>query len=228
MPLGVEPQCAACKIYKSVMWRKGVNGETLCNSCHLKRVNSFLRSQRGTLKDSRRVSSSRLRPGRGKGSNGRHVERASKSAANRSRRTLFKQKPQKSPNVEATVVASDSIFYKGILYQVGDVVSLQDLDGALYFAQLRGFLQDQYARRSTVISWLIPTLPNLTHFDPINFIPGPDEDVPRSMDCVEFVCRAPSELFKQFDRHPPFVVPRKPSLDELTEAADKILDCTKS
>ena len=92
MPLGVEPQCAACKIYKSVMWRKGVNGETLCNSCHLKRVNSFLRSQRGTLKDSRRVSSSRLRPGRGKGSNGRHVERASKSAANRSRRTLFKQK----------------------------------------------------------------------------------------------------------------------------------------
>jgi hypothetical protein len=59
----------------------------------------------------------------------------------------------------------------------------------------------------------------------INFVlKGPDEDVPRSMDCIEFVCRAPSELFKELDCHPPFIIPRKPNLDELTQAADQILD----
>ena len=59
--------------------------------------------------------------------------------------------------------------------------------------------------------------------------PGPDEDIPRSMDCIEFVCRAPSELFKSFDRHPPFVEPRRPNLDELTMAAEQILlDCNET
>ena len=58
-----------------------------------------------------------------------------------------------------------------------------------------------------------------------SLLKGPDEDVPRSMDCIEFVCRAPSELFKEFECHPPFVVRRKPNLEELAQAADQILDC---
>ena len=92
MPLGTQPQCSACKINKSVIWRKGVNGETLCNGCHLKRVNSFLRSQRHSAKEARRTSS-KLRGGRGKGSNGRHGDRSTKAGVNRiNRRTLFKQK----------------------------------------------------------------------------------------------------------------------------------------
>ena len=93
MPLGGEPQCTACKIYKSLMWRKGANGETLCNGCHLKRVNSFLRSQRSASSkvDGRRASS-KGKSNKGKGSNGRHGERTGKSAANRSRRALFKRK----------------------------------------------------------------------------------------------------------------------------------------
>ena len=93
MPLGDEPQCTACKIYKSLMWRKGANGETLCNGCHLKRVNSFLRSQRNTTSkiDSRRASS-KGKSSKGKTGNGRHTERTGKSNANRSRRALLKQK----------------------------------------------------------------------------------------------------------------------------------------
>lgn len=61
---------------------------------------------------------------------------------------------------------------QGILFQVGDIVSLQDIDGSLYYAQTRGFMQDQYARKSTVISWLIPTVANPTTFEPMYFIPG--------------------------------------------------------
>ena len=57
-----------------------------------------------------------------------------------------------------------------------------------------------------------------------SLLKGPDEDVPRSMDCIEFVCRAPSELFKEFECHPPFVLRRKQNLEELAQAA-KILDC---
>ena len=45
---------------------------------------------------------------------------------------------------------------QGILYQVGDIVSIEDVEGDLYYAQLRGFLQDQYARKTAVITWLIP------------------------------------------------------------------------
>ena len=67
---------------------------------------------------------------------------------------------------------TNSFFLQGILYQVGDIVSLQDIDGSQYYAQTRGFLKDQYARKSTVISWLIPTVPNPKSFDPMYFIPG--------------------------------------------------------
>ncbi|XP_046864920.1 GATA zinc finger domain-containing protein 1-like [Xenia sp. Carnegie-2017] len=225
MPYGEQYQCAACKIYKSLMWRKGSNGETLCNGCHLKRVNAFLRTQRSSISkiDSRRIST-KGRYGKGKILGGKTSDRSGKNCANRGRRSIVKQKPQKSPNIEATFVTSDSVFHKGILYQSGDVVSLQDIDGSLYYAQTRGFLQDQYACKSCVLTWLIPTIPNPSNFDPMYFIQGPHEDTPRSMDCIEFVCRAPSELFKKFDCHPPFVLPRKPNFDDLVQAANHMLD----
>jgi len=59
-----------------------------------------------------------------------------------------------------------------MLYQVGDVVSIEDIEGDIYFAQVRGFLQDEYAQKSAVITWLIPTVPNPTSFDPAIFLPG--------------------------------------------------------
>ena len=75
MPLGGEPQCTACKIYKSLMWRKGANGETLCNGCHLKRVNSFLPSQlSASSKVDGRRAFSKGKSNKGKSSNGRLVK----------------------------------------------------------------------------------------------------------------------------------------------------------
>lgn len=58
------------------------------------------------------------------------------------------------------------------MYQVGDVVSIEDIDGDIYFAQIRGFLQDEFAQKSAVITWLIPTVSNPSHFDPAIFLPG--------------------------------------------------------
>ena len=41
--------------------------------------------------------------------------------------------------------------------------------------------------------------------------PGPEEELPRPMDAMEFVCRAPSEYFKS--KHAPY--PTEPSKPEL-------------
>ena len=41
---------------------------------------------------------------------------------------------------------------------MGDIVSVTDMEeGDIYYAQLRGFLIDQFAEKSAVISWLLPT-----------------------------------------------------------------------
>ncbi|KXJ28303.1 GATA zinc finger domain-containing protein 1 [Exaiptasia diaphana] len=222
MPLGDDPQCAACKINHSLMWRKGSNSETLCNSCHLKRVTTNTRSQRQSSKESRKLVA-RIRAGSRKGHwNGKGGERGRE----RGRRTIhkIKRKPYKSPDGVATVVASDRLYFKNVLYQVGDVVSVEDIDGDIYFAQIRGFLQDEFAQKSAVITWLIPTVSNPSHFDPAIFLPGPEEDVPRPMECLEFVCRAPSDLFKAHRDHSPFVVPKQPDINDLTIAAELLLD----
>lgn len=60
-------------------------------------------------------------------------------------------------------------------YQVGDIVSLMDEDDYIYYAQVRGFLTDQYCEKSAVITWLLPTqespLPEKC-FDPATYIIG--------------------------------------------------------
>ncbi|EDO42226.1 predicted protein, partial [Nematostella vectensis] len=194
MPLGQNAQCFACKINESLMWRKGANGEILCNCCHLKRVNASTRTQRQSSKESRKLVA-RIKASSRKG---HHNGKSGDKTREKNRRTLakLKRKPYKSPTGVATVVASNKVYYKNILYQVGDVISIEDIDGGLYYAQIRGFLQDEYAVKSAVITWLVPTVPHPPHFDPAIFLPGPEEDTPRPMECMEFVCRAPTELFK--------------------------------
>ena len=85
MSLDHNPQCSACKISNSLMWRRGTNGEVLCNSCHLKRVNSSIRTQRQSSKESKKLIA-RIKAGTRKGWNGKSGERS------RGRRTLQKIK----------------------------------------------------------------------------------------------------------------------------------------
>ena len=63
--------------------------------------------------------------------------------------------------------------------QIGDIVSVMDEeDSGIYFAQIRGFLQDQYCDKSAVITWLVPTVnsPN-DKFDPTTYILGKEQFV---------------------------------------------------
>ncbi len=65
---------------------------------------------------------------------------------------------------------------------MGDVVSVLDEDGGVYYAQLRGFLQDQYMNKSAVITWLLPTTDSPPEgFDPGTFILGVYQNQPNDV-----------------------------------------------
>jgi hypothetical protein len=52
---------------------------------------------------------------------------------------------------------------------------MRDIDGGLYYAQIRGLLTDQYCEKSCVVTWLLPTQasPNMEEgFDPATYIIG--------------------------------------------------------
>lgn len=117
---------------------------------------------------------------------------------------LFPQ-PIKAPESVATIITSESVFYKvcrwfqsssssitiqpelgltgvfslclylqGVYYQTGDVIKVTDEDdGKPYYAQIRGFMQDQYCEKSAALTWLIPTQSSpKDQFDPGTFIVG--------------------------------------------------------
>ena len=79
-----------------------------------------------------------------------------------------------------------------------DIFSVEDMDGSVYYAQLRGFLTDQYCEKSGVITWLLPTTnspPPDESFDPSTYVIGPEEDLPRKLDYFTFVMHAPDDYF---------------------------------
>lgn len=63
---------------------------------------------------------------------------------------------------------------QGVYYQTGDVIRVIDEeDGRPYYAQIRGFVQDQYCEKSAALTWLIPTQASpKDHFDPGTYIVG--------------------------------------------------------
>ncbi len=58
------------------------------------------------------------------------------------------------------------------MFEVGDIVSLLDKDGKVYYGVAQGFLLDHYASKYILLTWLLPKYPNPTHFDPAVFILG--------------------------------------------------------
>ena len=83
-------------------------------------------------------------------------------------------------------------------------------DSGVYYAQIRGFLEDQYCEKSATVTWLLPTTETVftdtghvatgyvavEDFDPSTFILGPEEDIPRPLECMTFVSHCPSDYFK--------------------------------
>lgn len=207
MPLGVKPVCSACKSNASTMWSKSEKGEIVCNECVTKQthggkeqngngVNQVKKGGPNSESAQERVlrKSSRNKPSKYR------VSAKPVATKGKGRRIIFKKsQPVKAPTAVSTVVTGESIFHEGTYFQVGDIVSLIDDDENVYYAQIRGFLQDQYYEKSAVITWLLPTSKSNTgQFDPSTYILGPEEDLPRKMEYMEFVCHAPSDYFKNY------------------------------
>lgn len=83
--------------------------------------------------------------------------------------------PTKAPSVVSTSFTNGHLFHHDVYYQLGDIVSVTDEDGGVYYAQIRGLLQDQFCEKSAVLTWLLPTQssPPTEHgFDPLTYILG--------------------------------------------------------
>uniref|UniRef100_A0A182J802 Uncharacterized protein n=2 Tax=Anopheles atroparvus TaxID=41427 RepID=A0A182J802_ANOAO len=134
--------------------------------------------------------------------------RGNHNTKGKSRRTLLKKPPTKTPHETASTRTVQKLFHEETWYQVGDIVSLLDTKDNTYYAQIRGLLVDTYNEKSAVLTWLIPTTaspPPNESFDPATYQVGPDEDCPRRLTYVKFIMHAPSGYY--FDRNDPFPRP---------------------
>ncbi|XP_017770067.1 PREDICTED: GATA zinc finger domain-containing protein 1 [Nicrophorus vespilloides] len=208
MPLrGNNPVCLKCETEESPLWTNAENLGAICLQCINEAKEETKSDDEGESRPAKRKTratrsyKTRLNPlalpktvlPKGKG-----------------RRVIFKKTPTKAPTAVATPVTSDSIYYKGMYYQKGDVVSMIDEDGDHYYAQIRGFLTDQYCEKSAVVTWLLPTQespPPAECFDPATYIIGPEEEVPRKLECMEFIMHAPSDYYKTKNSPYPMVYP---------------------
>ncbi|XP_050071878.1 GATA zinc finger domain-containing protein 1-like [Anopheles maculipalpis] len=100
------------------------------------------------------------------------------------------------------------LFHDNFWYEVGDIVSLVDVEDNTYYAQIRGLVVDVFNEKSAVLTWLVPTdasPPPNEGFDPVTYHVGPDEDELRDLDQMRFVMHAPNGYF--FNRQHPFPRP---------------------
>ncbi|XP_065522458.1 GATA zinc finger domain-containing protein 1 isoform X2 [Lathamus discolor] len=207
MPLGLKPTCSVCRSTSSSMWKKGGQGEILCNNCTARSAPP------GPAAFATTSSAAQHSNGGGGGGAGKQSKQEIHRRSARLRNTKYKSAPAAEKKVSTKGKGRRHIFKlkNGVYYQIGDVVSVVDeQDGKTYYAQIRGFIQDQYCEKSAALTWLIPTRASPKDcFDPASYIIGPEEDLPRKMEYLEFVCHAPSEYFKS--RSSPFpTVPTRP------------------
>ncbi|XP_012259411.2 GATA zinc finger domain-containing protein 1 [Athalia rosae] len=212
MPLGVKPKCVKCDGTESILWH-GTEAGNQCNTCfELERFPNTLddddKASNNSSNSANITVKTELNDCRSQPRKSTRVTRYLKNKPapplkptpkGRGRRHIFKKTPIKAPAAVATPVTSDYVFYKGSYIQVGDIVSMQDIDGGLYYAQIRGLLTDQYCEKSAAVTWLIPTTaspPPEDGFHPETYLIGPEEDIPRKLECMEFVMHAPSDYFK--------------------------------
>lgn len=163
-------------------------------------LESIASSSTLTTRSRRPKSSQDTRPRRGRG---KVVKKNGSSGTGpnvkgKSRRAMFKKSATRAPTAVAKAVTSDRVYFRGQYFTKGDIVSVEDLDGSVFYAQLRGFLTDQYCEKSGVISWLLPTTNSPKPedgFDASTYVIGPEEDLPRKLDYFTFVMHAPDDYF---------------------------------
>ncbi|CAH1164412.1 unnamed protein product [Phaedon cochleariae] len=200
MPFKGPLVCLKCEANESPLWTNAENLGAICLEC-VKETKSNLKTD--LEDDEEEPKPTKKKPPR--------ATRSYKTRLNpfalpkisapkgRGRRALTKRTPVKAPASVATTVTSEYVFYKGSYMQVGDIVSMRDSEEDTYYAQIKALMTDQYCNKSAVITWLLPTQespPPNEEFDPATYIIGPEEDISRSLDCMEFVMHAPSDYYK--------------------------------
>ncbi|CAB3362570.1 Hypothetical predicted protein [Cloeon dipterum] len=128
----------------------------------------------------------------------------------RGRRTLLKRPPQRLGNLIRESSTKPFVFVNGQYIQIGDVVSLEDENDDIYFAQITGLMQDHNYEKSATITWLIPTQETGdADFDPTQYTLGIKETVPRKLECMQLVMHLSPEYFKPLNA--PYRTPRCPT-----------------
>ncbi|KAF6771992.1 GATA zinc finger domain-containing protein 1, partial [Paragonimus kellicotti] len=115
----------------------------------------------------------------------------------RSRKHVLKKHPMKLCPAPPLIRLEQSVRYGDTRYNIGDIVSVVDIEGGTYYAQIRSLAVDALGDTCCVLTWLIPTT-DLTSdtFQPENFVFGMEEDVLRDINCCSLVCRCPADYFR--------------------------------
>lgn len=128
-----KPTCVQCNTNDSLLWRSAENGQ-ICNECHItfnvtKEVKvelTAIKLEKDDDKDESESKNGESTPAKATGKGTRKSTRATRykpktpaptlakppAPRGRGRRSIFKRPPLKAPTATATVVTSDSIFYK--------------------------------------------------------------------------------------------------------------------
>ncbi|CAH8856608.1 unnamed protein product [Trichobilharzia szidati] len=115
----------------------------------------------------------------------------------RSRRHVLKKEARKLAISPALITLKNCVFHENVWYRVGDIVSLLDMDGEVYYAQIRGLGTDFAGDNCCFLTWLIPVLGcRDEEFRPSDYIIGMEEDVIRDLSCCKLVCRCPADYFQ--------------------------------
>ncbi|XP_014672386.1 PREDICTED: GATA zinc finger domain-containing protein 1-like isoform X2 [Priapulus caudatus] len=213
MRFGAKPSCSSCGAANSPVWKKNEKGEVTCLTCFKGGCATDLDGGTNTTKPASATllhqqshdseSAAGETDGKGKEQQQQQTQLATRKSARsrpakkggastkssttkgKSRRIVLKKNPIKAPAAQATVISSSFLWYK-----------------------IRGFLQDQYCEKSAVLTWLIPTqaaaaaAASREPFDATKYLLGPSEDVPRKLECMQFVCHAPADYFVLRTPHP--------------------------
>jgi len=91
--------------------------------------------------------------------------------------------------------------HNGVIFRIGDIISMTGEDGKTYYAQLKYFLSNQFCEKFVTIRWLLPNSPLCLSnddpdcggekFNPDLFCQGPDQLEPINMDHIQFVMHLP-------------------------------------
>ncbi|XP_039278910.1 trichohyalin [Nilaparvata lugens] len=205
--------CKQCSATYSVVWWRWINpdnpyepwkvGTVICNDCWAANDEKKRQARKNRtaqveveVKEKPKVvirKSARIR--------NMATTRSSSAAAR-------KQINYKAPDPVLVPIDSEYVLCNNTRFRRGDIVSLK-LQGQTVYAQLRGFLKDQYCNKSTVITWLMPTArsrPANEGFEPSTYQIGFEEDSPRPLTDFRFEMRAPNKFYLLIDHaHPPCI-----------------------